>query len=773
MIYIIDEKTKRQTSYGWDAHRFQKYNEVITPINDYSFLGSEGFEDDMLSAGNVVLFHESFFNGIAEDKKGIAKDFLRKLDIFGQIGMVVYYGGSKSSRKINGNVAFLPVSVMYQHLETYLNRIKDGVDDINYLIWGENPLIEKYIIEEIANANEKMLDDLDGYNDVTNKSLVIISSDKNQLYIPDTNQNITIKELFPENEKDEPISDNLLHSYVLSWLQEREYDSIVLPLCFGPVLSDYNGLRLALHIRCTQTQNQLKPIYLYGVVGYSYLINNEYFDVLRTKEVYLVSYDNKSIFSSLTDTHQPIGPELLSNELKKVKLNLPENYIDSHSIANEWAIYRWAKTIDAADADIDRVVKNVETNLYFKYLNTIYPISPLNQLKRNDLIIPTNGNEKPKVLLVDDEAEKGWYEIFCTILDDVNDFYFDRLDEEFNEKRSDEIVEIVHKKIVSDKIDIVILDYRLHKSDFFVDHITDVTGYKVLLDIKKNINRGIQVIVVSATNKIWNWEALREAGADAFIMKDNPESLLTDTVTSANITSFIEVMKDCCKRTILINAYNKINKTKKLINISKCFGDETEEIDGRLEIAFELLTKAVLNNEYYAYAYLQLFLIIEKYANLQTVFDETEIDLFLNHGAEKYCILKDKRPTNSGKYRWQSIMAFEGGHYTLKKDIYESRYIETNFRVSALLLFKYGKNTSGELNWTNLYTIRNTKAAHPKTDKEEDRITNTEINLILDFMLFFFNERNAKWRTIEDAFPIRSFEDGVALLKEKFGNTNN
>ena len=621
MIYIIDEKSKRQTSYGWNAQRFRKYNEVITPINDYSFWGSEGFEDEVLSKGNVVLFHESFFNGLAEDKRGIAKDFLRKLDIFGQIGVVVYYGGSKSSRKINGNVVFVPVSVMYQHLETYLNRTKEGIADINYLIWGENPLIEKFIIEEIANANKKMLDDLDGYNDVTNKSLVIISSDKNQLYVPDTNPNLTIKELFPENEKDEPISDDLLHSYVLSWLQEREYDSIVLPLCFGPVLSDYNGLRLALHIRCTQTQNQNKPIYLYGVVGYSYLINNEYFDVLRTKEVYLIDYDNKSILSSLTYAHKPIGPEILCNELKKVKLNLPENYIDSHSIANEWAIYRWAKTIGAADVDIDKIINNVETNLYFKYLNTIYPISPLYKLKEDDLLIETNDDIKPRVLLVDDEAEKGWYEIFCTILDDINGFSFEHLDEEFNEKSSDEIVQIVHDKIVSDGIDIVILDYRLHRTDFYAERIEDITGYKVLKDIKNNINPGIQVVVLSATNKVWNWESLKEKGADGFIMKDNPQNNYVNQTTCQSIEKFIKTMNECCGRLFLKAFYEDYSqlescflprRNKKSIDpLPLEFVDETIKW---FKISCDLF-KSGITEENNAAAFLFLFSIVENISN--------------------------------------------------------------------------------------------------------------------------------------------------------------
>ena len=40
-------------------------------------------------------------------------------------------------------------------------------------------------------------------------------------------------------------------------LLEEKYDNIFLPLCFGPTLSDYNGLRLATHIRCTDTPNNV------------------------------------------------------------------------------------------------------------------------------------------------------------------------------------------------------------------------------------------------------------------------------------------------------------------------------------------------------------------------------------------------------------------------------------------------------------------------------------------------------------------------------------
>ena len=622
MIYIIDEKSKRQISYGWNIQRFEKYKNIITPIYDYSCFESEMVVNNILSEGNVILFHESFFNGIEANKRDFASKFIHKLDAFGNNGIVVYYSGSKSSRKINGNVAFLPVSVLYQHLEIYLNKINDGNDDISYLIWGVRPLMEKSILDEIVNANEKMLDAENDFSSVNYNILAITSSDKNKLYIPDINPNITIKELFHDTKNDEHISDKLLHDYVISWLQEKEYDSIILPMCFGPILSDFNGLRLAMHIRCTATPNQKKPIYIYSVANMSDLIHNEYFDVLRTNGIQIINYDYESILSSMVKKSMSIEDNVLKNDMRKIKLNLPQNYIDSHSIANEWAIYRWAKTIGADDEDIENVISTVETNLYFKYLNTIYPVLPQGQLKEKDLTISLDSlnNNKPKVLLVDDEAQRGWYEIFCIIFNDINHFYFRHLDEEFNEKTSDEIIKIVHEKIEKEDIDVVVLDYRLHKSDFFAERIEDITGFKVLKDIKNNINRGIQVIILSATNKIWNLEALQNAEADGFIMKDNPEGFYSELSTKENIHRFKCTFENCCDKLFLKQFYKDYKKLetdfkqrayRKIPDLSKDFVKETMKW---FKLSCDIL-KLGITEETKASSFLFLFSVVENIAN--------------------------------------------------------------------------------------------------------------------------------------------------------------
>jgi hypothetical protein len=66
---------------------------------------------------------------------------------------------------------------------------------------------------------------------------------------------------------------------------------------------------------------------------------------------------------------EPLTKKELSSEIIKVKLSPPKNYEDSHSIANEWAIYRWASSIGASDEQITSIKQKIGSQLYFKYLS--------------------------------------------------------------------------------------------------------------------------------------------------------------------------------------------------------------------------------------------------------------------------------------------------------------------------------------------------------------------------------------------------------------------
>ena len=157
---------------------------------------------------------------------------------------------------------------------------------------------------------------------------------------------------------------------------------------------------------------------------------------------------------------------------------------------------------------------------------------------------------------------------------------------------------------------------------------------------------------------------------------------------------------------------------------------------------------------------MQLFLVIEEYAKLSSVFDIADNDVYLCDKEKRYRILKDKKQIGNGKmYSYDSVLSYDSTnkHFVFNRDSYDTRFIETNFRISALLIFKYNDNKSSERGWNIICENRNTKAAHPK----QESITITDIHQILDFMLFFFDENNANWRPTTDAFPERSNEDSI------------
>ena len=98
------------------------------------------------------------------------------------------------------------------------------------------------------------------------------------------------------------------------------------------------------------------------------IIGNKYFDILKTKNIELVDFKKKALELAANKKRPALIKEELPKEIRKLKLDPPKNYEDSHSIANEWAIYRWASAIKANDEAIEKITNKVQDQLYFKYL---------------------------------------------------------------------------------------------------------------------------------------------------------------------------------------------------------------------------------------------------------------------------------------------------------------------------------------------------------------------------------------------------------------------
>ncbi|NRS87788.1 CheY-like chemotaxis protein [Flavobacterium sp. 7E] len=509
--------------------------------------------------------------------------------------------------------------------------------------------------------------------------------------------------------------DEVLTNIINYNLVNEEYTNIILPACFGKVLADFLGLRLAIHIRCTPAINQYKNIFLYSFTGLKDYFSSESFNILKTQGVFLIDYDVNTIINKTLEEDTYLHKEKLISEVKKLDLQIPLNYEDNHSIANEWAIYKWSQTIDANDQDIEKIESKLENDLYFKYLKTIYPIGTSDTLNNDDLKINFEGN--PKVLYIDDEAEKGWYDIFCKIFNDENNIHFRHLDDEFNEKNKNEIIDISLNTIINDDIDLVILDFRLHKEDFENNSIENITGYQILKKIK-NHNKGIQVTIFSATNKIWNLQALQKAGADGFIIKESPENSDDSEFTKKSIKNFISTTEECLSRSFLKYFFNNCDKIQQ--NISRPYSD--------LKSPFDDFKKELL---------VSLKIISDSANNIDLSVSSSLDVVFLNC----YNFLEKFKHFYIKEIKFKLVLGFEevemNRYYFKNKLINEGEFIRNNtsdnpsffHSVIAILIDYFEIINADNINIEKIYQIKESRNNYIHNDK-----SNFNINEISDII---------------------------------------
>lgn len=737
MIYLIDDKEGRQIELGWDKNLFSKYSIHLKPL--YRIREVSAIGDELYKSGNILLYHESFLDFTEDSVKAASqRDKLRRMAEITPGLLIAFFSGSQNSRSLEKNVAQLPVAIVYQNLETLIEKFESGDPDLKYLLFGKNPEIEEKLNGLLNTANREIEEN----SAIIPGSCLFIRTDTR--YIQNAINGATEKTLFID------VSDEKLSTRLCEWLSQNEYDNIFIPLCFGQTLSDFNGLRLATHIRCTETPNQLTRIFIYSFVGIEFLLENEYFNILKTKNIHLIPYKKKAFQEFGNKPAPSFTKNELSKEIVKLKIDPPKNYADNHSIANEWAIHQWAKLIGCDDTEeLEKVFKNVNSNLYFKYLRTAFPISGNDKISPKELEIKYEGN--PKVLLIDDEAEKGWDEIFAFLLWDTNKIYLETIGYDFKGLDRNQIKDKSIAKIKNENFEVVVLDFRLSQQDFGESNTNSITSVKLLESIKE-YNPGIQVLVFSATNKIWNLQSLQGAGCDYFIYKDSNDSI------NKSCMSLIHGMEESLKRaSVLKEVFSNFTFLRSLSN--KLSPDFQSHIDNNLEVCFKLLSNSFQEPKYLNFAFLQLFLIIEEFMKESSIFEEGD-DSYVNHSKGQVCVAIKK-----GEQRTTAISLTNNGKYELKEGKNFARRLDTNFIVSSILIFKYGNQNSSVKNWTQLYQVRNGKAAHFDKAKPDSFVSLRDVNLLIDFLKYFLDTKNENANNHSAGLAVPTFEEKLELLR--------
>jgi len=132
---------------------------------------------------------------------------------------------------------------------------------------------------------------------------------------------------------------------------------------------------------------------------------------------------------------------------------------------------------------------------------------------------------KNKILLIDDEANKGWEAILKHLL-----FENDQVDSTTNiTKAKDLIAENVY--------DLIFLDLRFGEKDHQTNRLEDFDGFKLLQKIKNEFlskNFSTPIILFTASNKAWYINAMLDAGCDDFYIKEHPDTAYDEKFTKDN-----------------------------------------------------------------------------------------------------------------------------------------------------------------------------------------------------------------------------------------------
>ena len=381
-------------------------------------------------------------------------------------------------------------------------------------------------------------------------------------------------------------------------LKNENYDIIILPYNTTENNIEYTGLRILAHLRLTtgwsskstpilfigpDTTDEVNQFCELGCLLNSFNVfkssKNKQDDILRM----LLWIDKETkVIDNIEETPQ------YKDFLKRMKsLSAPANYSSHHSIANEWGADVLGRVV-LGDKFINTFISPaIKNSLFFKYLIAVtnnhkfYLAQSQKQSLHQSVNIDTYGK---RILLIDDEAEKGWKYVLSKMLNNRIDV--------ISEKVADyeSLSEESKKKITNNDYDLIFLDLRLNGIE--EENVTkpeDFSGMKILSTIKNEINGGIQVIMFTASNKAWNMKALLDAGADGYYIKESPEYAFPFEYSMENAGRLKDAINACFDRKYLRIIYSKIKKLNNLMS----FKDEVnKEIINRLLLSFSLISNA-------------------------------------------------------------------------------------------------------------------------------------------------------------------------------------
>lgn len=533
----------------------------------------------------------------------------------------------------------------------------------------------------------------------------------------------------------------------LAFLEKERYDLIILPYNLSEAHIEYSGLRVAAHIRLTPKWNALStPILFLGIdkvdeiqklslLGGILFSNNVYHsDKTGLDElIKIFSWINNHTQLQDVPNEEIMESQEYQSLLQRLKtMPVPANYATHHTIANEWAILRWKEMINwkvvKQEPTLPEHSKHILNMLYFKYLNAKHGTHDRFKKEEHKKSPIIEGLEGKTIVYIDDEFDKGWENILRIIFESSG-VQFNCYHDFDKSLTKEQLIRNIENYIATTDADCYILDLRLHEDDF--SETKDLTGHQIAEYIKTQ-NKGNQIVVFSASNKIWN---LKEdlfndkIKATGYALKESPDQNLNRDESKLLFSDFINSVRLACSQSYLKELYNK---QKELVKINTYFA----KLDSFLDLLS--LDMGSNNQDLISAALLTEVAFIEDYINylgyeLLTTGKRTQ--------AEKVTLYSPdgKQYDISGHMFFKRIMVNKRPCVTEVSDFYEEKTEtpeewgnahDSDITLSASTLFKgYGLTKQNVQKYVHLKFLRNTQIAH-YGDNEKSKI---QLSELIDF----------------------------------------
>ena len=362
-------------------------------------------------------------------------------------------------------------------------------------------------------------------------------------------------------------------------------------ILINAISQDYYANTFVAHIRLSENKNICDiPILLLGDCSFSSVIKRK---SAVDKSILL---SNRIFFVENYTSLSPLNKDMLLDNIEISQFLeaydcLPQDFLNiytpsnisatgRHGVSNVWGAYKLGLVLLAQN--------KTENNLLFKYYAKLH--SETYTLDRDELLDFQLNTKGSNILYIDDETEI-WDLNLRKMMGENCNITSLAIDSESNYYES--ICKGIIEQISEKKIDLVILDLRLTKSDSVIER--DVSDYLSTLILKriKETHKYLPVIIFTASNKAWNqFQMINTYGADGYYIKESPEFLPSKTYSLENTRKLIDSINDGIRSSKQLKKYwVKINKLTEKIESNAFLSAEMKSSGVKsLNVVFSLLS---------------------------------------------------------------------------------------------------------------------------------------------------------------------------------------